>query len=332
MTPRPSTLTSRARSSLLLLVLPAAIAAQSPEVRFEVMYTCPELLRFKIHSCAGADPTSPCDVQGYSLTRTGRHGSATRRELMDLLRSCHVQTAAEAQADARAASVIQSGGAGVAESASHGIKVGDQVEALTGFGWSPAKVVAISGNSYRVAVNGVQVTKDYPAEVRRLGAPTAEDRANGQYRLGDYVQVNVQGSWITGKVITAMGGEFQVELPGNRTAWADPRNLRPGTAPDAPAAPKAGTPPRAGVASCAGKIEGRYATTGAGMGSFTMTFRSGKATMTDAGGNQEVFECWTGGGKVLLRQPGHENMDMDIDINDDGTLQTPIGELKKKGS
>ena len=52
-----------------------------------------------------------------------------------------------------------------------------------------AKVVAVNGNSYRVLVNGVQVTKDYPAEVRRLGAASAGDHAQGQYRLGDRVQV-----------------------------------------------------------------------------------------------------------------------------------------------
>jgi hypothetical protein len=202
---------------------------------------------------------------------------------------------------------------------------------LTGFGWTPAKVLAIAGNSYRVMTNGVQVTKDYPTEVRRLGAPTARDRANGQYRLGDAVQVHADGRWVAGKVIATSGNEFQVELPGNRSAWAGPENLRPGVSPATPAAPVAGVPPRAGLVSCAGKIEGRYATTGSAMGSFTITFRSGKATMTDMGGNDEVFECWTGGEKILLHQPGHANMDMSIDINDDGTLQTPIGEIRKKG-
>jgi hypothetical protein len=262
MSPRPSTKTSRASSSLLLflVILPAAIAAQS--------------------------------------------------------------------AGARAAGAAR----GATQSESNGIRVGDDVEVLTGFGWTPAKVTAISGNSYRVSVSGVQVTKFYPSELRRLGAATAQDHANGQYRLGDPVQVNVQGTWMAGKVITTMGTEYQIEVSGNRTTWADATNLRPGTAPAAPAAPRAGTPPRAGLASCAGKFDGRWATTGAGMGSFTVRFAAGKATMIDQLGNSEVFECWTGGGKVLLRQPGSPNMDMDIDINDDGTLQTPIGEIKRKGT
>lgn len=64
----------------------------------------------------------------------------------------------------------------------------------------------------------------------------------------------------------------------NRTAWASPENRRPGVAPPPPAAPKAGAPPKPGLVSCAGKIEGRYATTGS-FGSFQMRFKSGKATL-----------------------------------------------------
>jgi hypothetical protein len=63
-----------------------------------------------------------------------------------------------------------------------------------------------------------------------------------------------------------------------------------------------------------------------------ITFRSGKATMPDVGENDEVFECWMDGGKLFLHQPGKSNLDMPIDINNDGTLQTPLGEIKKKGN
>jgi hypothetical protein len=221
--------------------------------------------------------------------------------------------------------------AALAQSPGVGIKVGDSVEVVTGFGWTPAKVVAISGNAYRVLVQGAQLTKYYPAEVRRMGAASAQDHANGQYRLGDRVQVNFQGHWIDSKIVTEMGTQYQVELPGNRTAWAEPQNLRPAAAAQAASASGTGGPPKPGMTSCAGKIEGRYATTGS-FGAFTMTFRSGKTTMTDVGGNDEVFECWMSGDKLLLHQPGRSNMDMPIDINNDGTLQTPLGEIKKKGN
>jgi hypothetical protein len=95
--------------------------------------------------------------------------------------------------------------------------------------------------------------------------------------------------------------------------------------------PAAGKPPQPGMTSCAGKIEGRYAGGPPG-GSVTITFRSGKATMRDMGGEQ-VLECWTAGDKIVLREAGKPENDMPIDVNDDGTLQAPIwGELKKKGN
>jgi hypothetical protein len=218
-----------------------------------------------------------------------------------------------------------------AQMASTGIKIRDAVEVATGFGWTPARVIAINGNSYRVLVQGQQLSKDYPAEVRRIGGATAQDHANGQYRLGDAVQVNFQGRWIDSKILTEMGMEYQVELPGSRTAWVSPQNLRPAAATTRAAAPTAGSPPKPNMTSCARKIEGRYATTGS-FGAFTITFRSGKATMTDVGGNDEVFECWMMGEKLLLHQPGRSNLDMPIDINNDGTLQTPLGEIRKKGN
>ena len=218
-----------------------------------------------------------------------------------------------------------------AQMASTGIKIGDAVEVVTGFGWTPARVIAINGNSYRVLVLGHELSKDYPAEVRRVGGATSQDHANGQYRLGDAVQVNFQGQWIDSKIVTEMGMEYQVELPGSRTAWVSPQNLRPAAAATRAAAPKAGGPPTPGMTSCAGKIEGRYATTGS-FGAFTITFRSGKATMTDVGDNNEVFECWMMGEKLLLHQPGRSNLDMPIDINNDGSLQTPLGDIRKKGN
>jgi hypothetical protein len=44
-------------------------------------------------------------------------------------------------------------GSAPAQMASTGIKIGDAVEVVTGFGWTPARVVAVNGNSYRVLVH-----------------------------------------------------------------------------------------------------------------------------------------------------------------------------------
>jgi hypothetical protein len=59
-----------------------------------------------------------------------------------------------------------------------------------------------------------------------------------------------------------------------------------------------------------------------------MTFRSGKVTISMMGENQSG-DCWFGDGKIFLTMPGEEGA-MELDLNDDGSLQGPMGELKKK--
>ena len=90
----------------------------------------------------------------------------------------------------------------------------------------------------------------------------------------------------------------------------------------------AAAPPKPGLTSCAGKIEGRYAE--ASVGQIQMEFRSGKATMK-LFGETDTVDCWMSGKKIYLYKKG-ESSPMEIDINDDGSLQSPIGELKKKGA
>ena len=317
-------LTALALVPLALGVRAGAARAETSVFQLGRLYRCPAEKSFKVLSCSGSADADLCDVQSYSHGQPEMRGKSTHQQVMAVLPMCHIQTQGESRADEHPGGTQGDG--------TNGIKVGDAVEVVTGSGWTRAKVVAVNGNRYRVLVYGVQVTKDYPAEVRRLGAASARDHAQGQYRLGDRVQVNVGGQWINSRIVTEMGQDYQVELPGNRTAWATPNNLRPApSAQPAISSSAAGKPPKAGLTSCAGKFEGRYATTG-GFGSFTLTFRSGKATMTDVGGNDEVFECWMGGARMYLHKPDAPNLDMPIDINDDGTLQTPLGELRKKAS
>jgi hypothetical protein len=216
-----------------------------------------------------------------------------------------------------------------AQADENGFKVGDVVEVDTAFGWADATIVASRGNNYQVRVQGVVVMKTYPAELHRKGKYTDRDHAVGLYALKDIVQVNIQGKgWTEGAVTTTRGMEYQVTFPDNRTAWASGENIRYVRTPGA-ATVTAGVAPK-GFVSCAGKIEGRYATTG-GFGSMTIVFKAGKATMTAGFGDEETLECWTAKDKIILRKPGSPEQDMPIDINNDGTLQTPMGELKKKG-
>ena len=53
--------------------------------------------------------------------------------------------------------------------------------------------------------------------------------------------------------------------------------------------------------------------------------------MTAVNSTQQA-ECWTGGGKIYLQWLTGPNIEFTMDINDDGTLDSPYGELKKKGS
>ena len=237
-----------------------------------------------------------------------------------------------AQASAPPKSVAGRAGAPTPQLA-NGFKVGEGVLINTPQGWIKGTLLSGNGNIYRVRSEvGIDVTKIYPDEVRRTGPLTAKDREAGQYNLREAVQVNVNGTWMDGQIIATAGLEYQVQLPDRRTVWANAQTMRLGAAPVKAAAPQAGVPPRPGLTSCAGKIEGRYATTGA-FGSMTITFRSGKAIMAALIGDDEQLECWMGGGRVYLHKPGESaSQDVPLDINDDGTLQSPFGELKRKGS
>jgi hypothetical protein len=204
----------------------------------------------------------------------------------------------------------------------------------TGQGWMKGTILSANGNVYRIHTQiGIDTTKIYPDEIRRVGAPTAKDRAAGQYNLHDPVEVNVNGTWVPGEIVTTLGLEYQVQLPGARTVWANAQTMRLRAVAAKPSAPKTGVPPKPGLTSCAGKIEGRYASTGA-FGSMTIVFKSGKALMKDAfGASDEELECWMGDGKVYLHKPGESaSQDLPLDVNDDGTLQSPFGELKRKGN
>jgi hypothetical protein len=208
------------------------------------------------------------------------------------------------------------------------INPGDTVNVATGQGFVLAIVVGRDQHIFNVRIiNGPTVFKRYPAELRRRGKTTAYDHANGIYDVDDRVQVLYEGRWIDSHVIDGMGMEYQVALPGGMAVWAKPEQMRfVSEAPPKPVA-KAGQAPRPGLVSCAGKVEGRYAAEG-GM-PMQLTFRSGKVTMSMMGENQ-TGDCWFAEGKLYLTMPGEEGM-MELDLNDDGSLQGPYGELKKKG-
>ncbi len=315
-----------------LFTIAATLAAQTPALQMDTMYECPPVqAEMKVFSCAGNAPTDACDLQTFPRSRPSMRGKSSRQQVMAMLSLCHVQTPAEAKAAASGAPV-PAPAANPNQTGAGGFKVGDTVSILTAGGFMDAKILQVRGNSYFVhAANGGEVWKSYPGELRRLGKLTMEDHLNGQYDLHDRVQVNVNGQWVESEIHGYNGDQFEVDLPGGRQGWVPLQSIRPSTAPP-PGPPKGGIPPRPGLVSCAGKFEGRYAITG-GPGGLQITFRQGKAISQLGLGPDETLECWTGGGKIYLHKPGdNPNQDVPIDINDDGTLQTPFGEIKRKGN
>jgi hypothetical protein len=115
---------------------------------------------------------------------------------------------------------------------------------------------------------------------------------------------------------------------------ATPENIRMSTTAPPPAAAQRASAqtPKPGLVSCAGKYEGRWELAG-GMEGMKVIFRSGSATVSEGLGGEMPFDCFTGGGKVVFYKPGSfKPFDYDFDINNDGTLQTPLGAIKKMGN
>ncbi|HET9405792.1 MAG TPA: hypothetical protein VFO39_01000 [Candidatus Sulfotelmatobacter sp.] len=356
--------------SLLLAVLGTGALAQTPALQMNVVYVCTDGQSFKVFSCN--DTTGACDYQNYKKGQAYQRGEALRVQLAALVPAkCHAQTPAEAQADphrgeiaaapspfkaranagsgARSPAAASAGSSGSAAApavnsqsgpGAGGFKVGDTVRVLSS-GWQEATVLQVHGNSYLVHLpNGVDVAKIWPMEVRRLGKLTAADHAAGQYDLHDRVQVLVNRKWMEGEVRGQNDNMYHIKVPGVDTGFGSDvvdttaENIRMSNAP-APPPPSqraAGQTPKPGLASCAGKYEGRWEHV-TGMGGMTVVFRAGKATITGGLGADEHFDCFLGDGKLVFYAPGSFTpSSFTFEINNDGTLQTPLGAIKKMGN
>lgn len=341
--------------SLLLAVPMASLLAQAPALEMNIVYVCTDGQSFKVFSCNAT--TGACDYQNYKNGQAFQRGEALRAQLAALLPAkCHAQTPAEAQADPHRGEIpapapfrprTAAGGNGSGtpaaanpQSGAGGFKVGDTVRVLTS-GWQDAKVLQVRGNSYFVRLeNGIEISKSWPVEVRRMGKLTAEDHASGQWDLHEKVQVLVNGRWMEGEIVGQSLNRYTVQLPGEKTVSLDgdrtvdtgAENLRPSMAPPPRAARPAGQAPKPGLTSCAGKYEGRWEHV-SGMAGMTVVFRSGKVTVTEGLGGPMEFECWIGGGQIVMYKAGSSTpFSYGFDINNDGTLQTPLGAIKKMGN
>ncbi len=162
--------------------------------------------------------------------------------------------------------------------------------------------------------------------------------------VGEAVQVrSLANVLLAGRIMKTNGAYCETDSSGSGfTGWSKCSDvLRPSGGTCAPAAPAAQgraagasaaagpQPPRPGLTSCAGKLEGRYSSA-AGLGGLTIEFRSGKATMKGPLADDETVDCWISGAKIVLHNSKDPN-DLELDLNRDGSIDTPFGELKKKG-
>ncbi|MGA9392138.1 MAG: hypothetical protein WBV69_17045 [Candidatus Sulfotelmatobacter sp.] len=346
-------------SLLLLLPIPGALA-QSPALQTNVVYVCKDGQSFKVFSCNNT--TGACDYQNYKNGQANQRGEALRVQLEALLPAkCHAQTPAEAQADPhrgeippapspfKARSGVGGNGSGTTPAAkmlkeneaAEGFKVGDTVRVLID-GWQEGRIIEVHGRSYLVHLpNGINVSKMWPYEIHRLGKLTAQDHAAGQYDLHDRVQVLVNSKWMEGEIRGQNNvNMYDIKVPGVDTGFGSDivnttaENIRMSTtpAPPPPAQRAGGQAPKPGLTSCAGKYEGRWEHV-SGMGGMTVVFRSGKATISEGLGGEMPFDCFMGDGKLVFYKAGSFTpFSYGFDVNLDGTLQTPLGAIKKMGN
>ena len=202
----------------LLGLWAAGAHAQTPALQMNTVYECAPPYSFKFLSCTGSSANDTCDVQSFLAGHPFQRGKSTYPQVTGMLSHCHLQTPAEAQADARNSAVPlpNPGGAGPG-----GFKVGDRVRILSD-GWQEAQIIQIHGASYVVHLsNGVEVSKLWPIEVRRIGPLTAEDHAAGQYDKGDRVQVLVNGRWMPGEIRGQNLNMYNILVPGVDTGFGD---------------------------------------------------------------------------------------------------------------
>jgi hypothetical protein len=158
----------------VFLALPLlSLRAETPAPQMGVVYECMGPYSFKFYSCTGTGANDVCDVQSIYAGHPFQRGKSTYPQVMGLLPRCHLQTPAEAQADARSAltplpnMANQSSGPG-------GFKIGDTVRVLMD-GWQTAQILQVHGVSYVVRmpkmITSIRHPRTFACRPRRSARP-----------------------------------------------------------------------------------------------------------------------------------------------------------------
>jgi hypothetical protein len=141
------------------------------------------------------------------------------------------------------------------------------------------------------------------------------------FRPGDTLEVFLFGEWTKSELLAIDGTQYNIRLKDGAKYWMPAAQVR-----KAVVSIPAGQPPKPGLINCAGKLDGTYLSPS---GFPSIVFHSGKASVQ----GDEAVECWTGGGKIYLHTAGTPaDQDFVMGINTNGTLDTPLGEMKKKNN
>jgi hypothetical protein len=162
----------------------------------------------------------------------------------------------------------------------------------------------------------------------------------GQYDAHDRVQVQINGRWMEGTIEGQNLNMYSIKVPGFHGDFdtdsysTTPENIRMSTTPPPPppAQRAAGQAPKPGLVSCGSKFDGRWEQIPGGL---RVVFRSGNATVSEPPlGASEQYECFMGGGQILFYKAGaFTPVDyLTLLPNNDGTLQSELGALKKMGN
>jgi hypothetical protein len=145
------------------------------------------------------------------------------------------------------------------------------------------------------------------APVHRQASPSPH------LKPGDAVEVLYKDEWTRTEIRAVDHDQYRIELPDGSTRWVNGGQLRKVQ------------PPKPGLAVCSGKVAGKY---DSASGFPSIVIQLGKASIQ----GDEAVECWVGGGKIYLHTPGSRaDQDLVMEIKKDGSLDTPLGELRKKG-